>query len=130
VSDRRILIVEDATGDVALLLKAFSDEGITNPVSFATKGRDAVEELAGNETLPALILLDLKLPDMPGFELLRVLRGDARLKDVPIVILTGAERASDLDRAHELGANSFLTKPMSFTDFRCTVGGLKKDWLS
>jgi two-component system, response regulator len=70
---------------------AFRREGITHAVDVVPTGREAIAYLAAADPLPALVLLDLKLPDVPGFELLRILRGDAKLKDLPLVVLTGNE---------------------------------------
>jgi two-component system, response regulator len=124
--DRRILIVDDSQTDIDLLLLAFQREGVTDSIDAVGTAQHAVAYLAKADPLPALVLLDLKLPDMPGFELLRLLRRDEQLKAVPIIVLTGFENTGDIDRAYQLGANSYLTKPVSFADFQFTIAGLKR----
>src|SRR5688572_29512563 len=113
---RRILVVEDCENDVALLHRAFANQSIAHPIDVVHSGREAVGYIANANPLPAVVVLDLRLPDIPGFEVLRILRGDERLKGVPIVVLTALEHPEDATRAYQLGANSFLTKPISFSD--------------
>ncbi len=127
---RRILLIDDSATDIELLLLAFRRENITHAVDVVRTAREAVFYLAKSAALPALVLLDLKLPDMPGLELLRVLRGDEHLKDLPIVVLSGSERIAAMDLALETGANAFLNKPVNFTEFQQIIAQLKTDWLS
>jgi CheY-like chemotaxis protein len=130
VPRRRILLIDDSATDIELLLLAFRRENITHAVDVVRTAREAVFYLAKSAALPALVLLDLKLPDMPGLELLRVLRGDEHLKDLPIVVLSGSERIAAMDLALETGANAFLNKPVNFTEFQQIIAQLKTDWLS
>lgn len=125
----RILVVEDCATDVELLLCAFREEGVTNPIAIAETARAALDQLAADPVLPAVMLLDSRLPDMPGVELLRLLRADARLAHTPVVMFTGLESPGDREHAGHIGANSFLPKPASFEALRQTVRALKSEWL-
>lgn len=87
----RILLIDDSKSDVELLVMAFGREGIIHPLDVVPTGREAIAYLAAADPLPALVLLDLKLPDVPGFELLRIFRGDPKLKDLPLIVLTGTK---------------------------------------
>ena len=127
---RRILIVVDSGIDIELLLLAFQGEKITYPVDAIRTAREAIFYLAKSECLPALVLLDLKLPDMPGLELLRLLRDDERLNGLPIVVLSATDQAAAMGGALQAGANSYAIKPVTFPGFRDLVVQLKTDWLS
>jgi CheY-like chemotaxis protein len=130
VRQRRILIVDDSATDIELLLLAFGCEKITHAVDVVRTAREAIFYLAKSASLPALVLLDLKLPDTPGLELLHVLRGDEKLKGLPVVVLSGSERLAAGDLALETGANAFLNKPVSFTEFQQIIAQVRTDWLS
>ena len=131
----KILLVEDNPDDVALTLRALKRNNIVNPVSHARDGADALAQLGeglppgqGPE-LPALILLDLKVPKVDGLEVLRRIRADPRLKLLPVVILTSSSEQSDIIRGYDLGANGYVRKPVDFQQFAEAVKTLGLYWL-
>jgi len=132
-----ILLVEDNPSDIALTQRAFEKSRIANELVIAEDGQEALEFLFDvdpftnqplNE-LPALILLDLKLPKVDGLELLRQIRASARTSRLPVVILTTSSEEEDIARSYDLGANSYIRKPVDFTQFVQSVGHLGLYWL-
>lgn len=132
---KSILLVEDNPDDAELTLRAFRKNNIHNEIQIAQDGVEAVEWLfEPDETgqlrdLPTLVLLDLKLPRMDGLEVLRQIRSDARTKVLPVVILTSSKEDADLVRGYELGANSYVRKPVDFGDFLEATRQLGLYWL-
>lgn len=132
-----ILLVEDNPDDEALTLRAFKKNGIPNTVVVARDGVEALNYLFGREQaqalasrpLPALILLDLKLPRIDGLEVLRHLRANARTATLPVVVLTTSREPRDVDAAYRLGANSYIRKPVDFEQFIETLGRIGVYWL-
>lgn len=118
--DQPILIVEDLKPDARLIARSMQKARIANPLQFVSDGQQAMEYLSGEGEfadrskypLPVLMLLDLKLPKRDGFEVLEWVRQQEGLKRLPIVVLTSSSRSPDVDRAYELGANSYLVKPV------------------
>ncbi len=137
-SDRPILLIEDNPDDEALTLRAFSKNKISNPVVVARDGVEAVSYLFGSgehqgrdlSTMPALILLDLKLPRIDGLEVLRRIRADEHTCLLPVVVLTTSREMQDVQQAYRLGANSYIRKPVDFEHFIEAVGRLGVYWLS
>ena len=117
-----ILLVEDREDDVLLIRKAFEKAELANPVYVVRNGEEAVAYLTGEAPfsnrveylLPDLILLDLKMPKLDGFETLLWIRHQPGIRNIPIVILTSSEQLRDVTRAYALGANSYLVKPVDF----------------
>lgn len=117
-----ILVVEDDENDVLLIRRTLSNSGIPNPRHFVGSGEEVIDYLvaAGRYAdrkrypLPALVLLDLKLPGMDGFDILQWIRADPRFRDLPVVVLTSSKGIRDVTKAYRLGANSFLVKPLEF----------------
>lgn len=137
MNKRLILLVEDNPDDVALTLRAFKKSKIANEIVVARDGAEALEFLfgtgahAGRDTQiqPEVILLDLKLPKVDGFEVLRALRADPRTKPLPVVILTSSKEQNDVANGYDLGANSYVRKPVDFEKFVEAVQNLGLYWL-
>src|SRR5712692_29106 len=137
MGERVILLVEDNPDDEALTLRALKKNNITNKIVVAHDGVEALDYLfgtgmyAGRDTSvdPELILLDLKLPKIDGFEVLKKLRADERTKLLPVVILTSSKEQQDVVNGYGLGANSYVRKPVDFQDFVDAVLQLGLYWL-
>jgi len=132
-----ILLVEDNADDEALTMRALRKNNISNEIMVARDGAEALDYLfgegayAGRDTgmQPALILLDLKLPKVDGFEVLTKLRADRRTRLLPVVILTSSKEQQDIANGYGLGANSYVRKPVDFQDFVEAVRQLGLYWL-
>jgi len=137
MSEEIILLVEDTPDDVELTLRALKNNNILNTVVVARDGAEALDYLFqsasdaenGSSHLPAVILLDLKLPKVDGMEVLQRIRADARTKCVPVVILTSSVEENDVVTSYHLGANSFVQKPVDFNEFAEAVKQLGLYWL-
>jgi len=129
--------VEDNPDDVALTLRALRAHRVANEVVVAEDGVEALEYLFGEgryagrdvRDLPAVVLLDLKLPRVDGLEVLRRIRADDRTRLVPVVILTSSKEEQDLLAGYSLGANSYVRKPVDFQQFVEAVRQLGLYWL-
>jgi len=137
VSRRTILLVEDNPDDEELALRALKKvEGI-DAVDVVRDGVEALDYLFGRDTYatrdlsdaPLVVLLDLKLPRLDGLDVLRALRADPRTRRQPVVILTSSAEDQDVLRGYELGANSYIRKPVDFVQFTTTVRQLGTYWL-
>lgn len=134
---RLILLVEDNPDDVALTLRAFKKSKVANEIVVAHDGAEALEFLfgtgahAGRDTRlqPEIVLLDLKLPKVDGFEVLRALRANQRTRLLPVVILTSSKEQQDVVNGYDLGANSYVRKPVDFEKFVEAVQNLGLYWL-
>ena len=124
-----ILLVEDNAYDEALTLRAFRKSGLESYVVVARDGLEALERLFGGVPLPCLVLLDLQLPRLDGFEVLRRLRARPATRLVPVVILSSSLEREDLATSYALGANSYIRKPVDFAEFVVTAGQLGIYWL-
>ncbi|TWH46662.1 response regulator [Sporomusa sp. KB1] len=133
MSDKIIFLVEDNPDDEALTLRAFKKNNIMNQVVIAHDGVEAINYLLGpdsaNNLIPQIILLDLNLPKMDGLEVLKRLRSDERTKLLPIIILTSSREEQDLLNSYDLGANSYIRKPVDFNQFIAAVQQLGLYWL-
>jgi two-component system response regulator len=131
MSSKTILLVEDNPSDVDLTKRAFQKSHIANQLVVVEDGQEAWEYLNSLESTawPAFILLDLKLPRVPGLELLRRIRADPRLRRIPVVILTSSSEEQDIITSYELGVNSYIRKPVDFKQFAYTVEQLGLYWL-
>lgn len=136
-NDKIILLVEDNPDDEALTLRALRKNNILNQVVVARDGVEALDYLfgtgahAGRDTAnqPQVILLDLKLPKLDGLEVLKRIRADIRTRLQPVVILTTSNEDRDIVGSYELGANSFIRKPVDFEQFMEAVRQLGLYWL-
>ena len=130
----RILLVEDNPDDVALTLRALRKNNFPHEVTVARDGAEALDLLladgSAGEALPGLILLDLNLPKIDGLEVLRRLRASDRTKFIPVIVLTSSKLEEDIASAYRGGANAFVRKPVSFSEFTDAVRTLGVFWLS
>ena len=134
---KTILLVEDDRDDEELTLRALRKSNIRNEVIVARDGQAALDLLFGHERfvdgeidqLPAVVLLDIKLPKVNGIEVLRKIRGDQRTRRLPVVVLTSSRLERDRDEVYDLGANSYITKPVDFEKFCEAVGHLGMYWV-
>lgn len=132
-----ILLVEDNADDVELTLHALRKEKLANNIHVARDGEEALEFLFCNgahsgrsfDHPPRLVLLDLKLPKVDGMEVLRRLKADPRTCTIPVVILTSSKEERDLIQGYGLGVNSYIQKPVDFTQFREIVKSVGFYWL-
>jgi len=125
-----ILLVEDNPDDIELTLRAFRRHRLENDVVVARDGVEAEVLLFGERQLaPAMILLDLKLPKRGGLEVLKSIREDHRTRLFPVVVLTSSVEEEDLVSAYELGANSYIRKPVNFNKFVDVMQQLGMYWL-
>jgi two-component system response regulator len=131
------LLVEDNPSDVELTRRALEKRRIANELIVAEDGEDALDYLfgtgrhAGRDTseLPAVTLLDLKLPKVPGLEVLRRIRADARTRRLPVIILTSSREEQDVGAGYDLGVNSYMVKPVDFVQFQNGIEQLGTYWL-
>ena len=127
---KKILLVEDNPDDVALTLRAFKNNNLANEIIVAKDGAEALDILMDKKRqLPALVLLDLKLAKVDGLEVLKKLRAVEETKLLPVVILTSSKEEEDLKRSYKLGCNSYIRKPVDFTQFTEAVKTLGLYWL-
>jgi CheY-like chemotaxis protein len=135
--DAPILLAEDEESDVLWFRRALKKAGIAQPLVSVPNGRDAMRYLLGQEPftdrslnpLPALIVLDLKMPIADGFDVLRWLQTRAELRHVPAVVLTSSDQSSDRARAFELGACGYFIKPSNPSALLATVEEMNRRWL-
>ncbi|MGA9040110.1 MAG: response regulator [Terriglobales bacterium] len=132
-----ILLVEDSPEDAELAVHALRRENLANNIFVARDGEEALDFLFCRGAFtersfdhpPKLVLLDLKLPKVDGIEVLAELKNDPRTKVIPVVILTSSKEEQDLIRSYDLGANSYIQKPVDFEQFRQTVKTLGLYWM-
>jgi CheY-like chemotaxis protein len=137
LSEYGILLVEDSSTDILFIQRAFKQANIVNPVRIVRDGDEAVDYLAGQNgysdrdkyPLPALILLDLKLPRRDGLEVLSWLKQQAGIKRIPVVVLTSSREDADIDRAYDLGVSSYLVKPVELPALNRLVERIDAYWL-
>ena len=132
----RVLLVEDDLNDIVLTRRAFRKAELPEPIAIVEDGKQAVAYLGATgefadrraHPLPDLVLLDLKLPRMTGLEVLAWLRQQPSLQRLPVVVLTSSREISDVNRAYELGVNSYLSKPVTFDSLARIVSDLDRYW--
>jgi len=137
MSEGVILLAEDGEDQVILIRRAFAKAQLLNPLHVVSNGEEAIAYLQGEGKysnrdeypLPCLLLLDLKMPRKNGFEVLEWIRQQPGLSALRVVVLTGSDEMRDVNRAYQLGANSFLVKPVDFPRFVEVTQALKGYWL-
>jgi two-component system response regulator len=132
-----ILVVDDNADDVTLALEAFRKNRVANPVMVLRDGKQALDYLFGAgidarallPALPALIMLDLKLPGLGGLEVLRRVRNHPRTRMLPVVIFTASRERQDVYDSYQCGANSYVYKPVEFSECAFVIGRVAEYWL-
>ncbi len=132
-----ILLAEDDENDVFLMRRALERAGVPNPLFVVRNGQEAIDYLAGKGQyaerkkfpLPGLMLLDLKMPWMDGFDVLKWLRGQRQFDRFPVVVLTSSKLQADVDQSRELGVYDYRVKPQSFDDLVRLLDDVRKCWL-
>jgi CheY-like chemotaxis protein len=132
-----MLLVEDSAADAELALRVLRKHNLTNQVHHVRDGAEALDFLFGRgaytarrvEDRPKLVLLDLKLPKVDGIEVLRQIKGDARTRATPVVVMTSSREERDLAESYALGVNSYIIKPVEFSAFADVVRDLGLYWL-
>jgi CheY-like chemotaxis protein len=132
---RTILLVEDNANDVELTLEALEEHNLANGVMVVRDGVEAVDYLSykgifamRKKEMPALILLDIKMPRMNGLDVLKIIKKDENLKNIPVVMLSSSREEPDLRTSYELGANAYVVKPVDFKEFVDAVKTLGVFW--
>ncbi len=135
MTEKTILLVEDDPNDLLLTQRALADIRVANRVEVARDGAEALDRLhgcgrwEGNALNPVVVLLDLGLPKIAGLEVLKRLRADERTRRLPVVVLTSSSEERDLVRSYDLGANSYVVKPIDLTAFSQSVAQLGLYWV-
>jgi len=132
-----ILLVDDNASDVELTVRALRRHKLANSIHIAEDGQQALDfvfcrgEYSGRSfaTPPKVIFLDLKMPKVDGIDVLRAIRGDARTKSIPVVILTSSKEQRDLVEGYKLGVNAYIQKPVDFDEFRRVIEQVGMFWL-
>jgi CheY-like chemotaxis protein len=132
-----ILVVEDTPQDLELALRALRKANLTNNIHVARDGEEAIEFIFGEDeddghaldSIPRVVLLDLKLPKVDGLEVLKRIKGDPRTRSIPVVVLTSSKEQRDIVESYNLGANSYIVKPVTFERFTAAVQELGMYWL-
>ena len=135
--DNRILLVEDNPGDIELTRRALQKSHVTNGLVVVEDGHEAIKFFFGEnggcgcpaEDLPVVVLLDLKLPRVDGLEVLRRLRASDKTRLIPVVVLTSSGEERDIIDSYNMGANSYVRKPVRFSEFAEAIGNLGLYWL-
>lgn len=124
-----VLIVDDNPDDIEITKRVLSKQELGITVETAPRGEVALEHLRDGKALPALILLDLKMPGMSGFDTLREIRADSRLKNIPVIVVTSSALESDMKEAYASGADSFLHKSFDIDQFSKDIMHILERWL-
>ena len=132
----KILLVEDEEADVELITSSRRKHNLSNEINVARDGEEALdylyrrgafEQLQGED--PVLVLLDLKMPKLGGIEVLKTMKSDKKLKNIPVVIVTSSRENPDIQKCYELGVNAYVVKPIEFTEFTEAIKNVGLFWL-
>jgi len=129
--NRPILLIEDNPMDVDLTRRAFARRKIINPIEVARDGEEAIAFITRweqGETLPVVVLLDINLPKINGLEVLKHFKSSALIRKIPVIVLTTSAEDRDIDTAYQLGANSYIVKPVEFEKFLEVAGQIDLYW--
>lgn len=137
MDEKTILLVEDNKKDELLTIRALKAINVANKIDVVHDGQEAIDYLLGGESegtgaerqLPAIVILDLKLPKLDGHEVLQRIRADPRTELLPVVILTSSDEERDITKSYQHGANSFVSKPVNIDEFTMAVKDLGLYWL-
>ena len=133
MSDNLILLVEDDPDHEALAIRALRKANVANEIKVARDGAEAIEYMKGiaegTNSMPQLVLLDLKLPKVEGLDVLRNIRASEKTALLPVVVLTSSDEERDIVASYRLGVNSYIRKPVNFTDFAEATRQLGMYWL-
>ena len=132
MSSKTILLVEDNPSDVELTRRAFGKAGLQLELVVFEDGQDALDYLFGRpgEALPRVTLLDLRLPRVPGLEVLKQIRAEPKTRRMPVVILSTSAEERDVAASYDLGANSYIRKPLDYGQFAELIASLSRYWLT
>ena len=137
LDDVTILLAEDNENDILMMRRAFAQAAIPNPLFVVRDGQEAIDYLAGNgkyaeraaHPLPRLLLLDLRMPWMDGFDVLAWLRTQPRFNSLPVIVLTSSKLQADIDRSLDLGVYDYRVKPQSYEDLVRLLNDVRTCWL-
>jgi len=136
LTHKKILLIEDNPSDIELAQRALVKSRVANELVVIQDGQEALDYLLGPppggdklSELPSVVLLDLKLPRVPGLEILRAIRDNPRTRRMPVVILTSSNEEHDLAAGYDLGVNSYIQKPVDFHQFAAAIQQLGLYWL-
>ena len=123
-----ILIVEDSLDDFEAAKRAFSKANLNNPIKHAMSGEEAIAYLKSDSSKPGIILLDLNMPGLDGRKTLEIIKRTPELKKIPVVILTTSDDDRDVSGCYEMGANTYIQKPVDFDGLIAAIKQLKEYW--
>ena len=137
VHEIEILLVEDSVSDAELTIRALKKHNMANKLVHLENGAEALDYLFANgayserevKNVPKLILLDINMPKVGGIEVLKQIKGDERTRKIPVIILTSSKEDPDIDKCYDLGANSYVVKPVGFEAFMQAVSDLGMYWM-
>ena len=137
MNNKPILLVEDNPSDIDLTKRAFVKGNIQNEIIVVEDGQEALDFIfckgqyvhREKDQLPALVLLDLKLPKVDGLEVLKKIRSAEKIRRLPVIVLTSSKEEQDIATSYDLGANSYIRKPVDFTQFASAIQSLGNYWL-
>ncbi len=131
-----VLLVEDSPDDAFFVKRAFASAGLNHPLSFVEDGAQAIEYLCGKGKyadrnmypVPGLVIADLKMPRVSGFDLIRWMRSDGYARLIPVIVLSSSALPQDVNRAYELGANAYMVKPPSYIALERLIRSIAEFW--